>query len=140
MAEENNNKNNDITHGLGVEILLPEKNNFLKVRETLSRMGVSKENVLHQSCHILHKQGRYYIMHYRELFALDNYDNLVTESDVGVRNTVAPLLAQWELVKVLDVATIEVPRAPIQTIKIVRYADRDKWHFDPMYNIGKHKK
>lgn len=137
MADE---KRIDITKGFGVEIVLPEKNNFLKVRETLGRIGISKQNVLYQSCHILHKQGRYFIIHFRELFALDDYDNLVTENDIAIRNTITDLLSQWELVTIVDPESILEPRAPIQTLKIVRYADRNNWAFDPMYQIGKHKK
>lgn len=138
MADENNK--NDITHGLGVEILLSEKNNFLKVKETLSRIGISKERILEQSCHILHKQGRYYIMHFTELFALDDSDKVVTDEDRAIRNTVVALLAQWELVHILAPEALTALRAPIHALKIVRFVDRANWDLRPQYAIGKHKK
>ena len=121
-----------------VEVLLNEPDDFLKVRETLTRIGVAsrKEKKLYQSCHILHKQGRYYIVHFKELFALDGKHANLTVNDVQRRNRIARLLADWGLISVVkidDVADI----APLNQIKVLPYKDKNDWTLEQKYNIGK---
>ena len=121
-----------------VEVLLNEPDDFLKVRETLTRIGVAsrKEKKLYQSCHILHKQGRYFIVHFKELFALDGKHANLTLNDVQRRNRIAQLLADWGLisvVKVDDVADI----APLNQIKVLAFKDKSEWVLEQKYNIGK---
>jgi hypothetical protein len=121
-----------------VEVLLNEPDDFLKVRETLTRIGVAsrKEKKLYQSCHILHKQGKYYIVHFKELFALDGKHANLTPNDVQRRNRIARLLADWGLisvVKVDDVADI----APLNQIKVLAFKDKSEWVLEQKYNIGK---
>ena len=121
-----------------VEVLLNEPDDFLKVRETLTRIGVAsrKEKKLYQSCHILHKQGKYYIVHFKELFALDGKHANLTPNDVQRRNRIARLLADWGLisvVKVDDVADI----APLNQIKVLAFKDKSEWILEQKYNIGK---
>lgn len=122
-----------------VEVTLNEQDDFLKVRETLTRIGVSsrKEKVLYQSCHILHKQGRYYIVHFKELFALDGKPSNISENDVQRRNAIAKLLEEWGLVKVLNSKIMENNIAPLHQIKIISFKDKDDWELIPKYNIGK---
>lgn len=122
-----------------VEVTLVEKDDFLKVRETLTRIGVAskKEKVLYQSCHILHKQGKYYIVHFKELFALDGKATDFSENDMGRRNTVAKLLQDWELVKVVNKNMIEDPVVSLSQIKILSHKEKDDWQLIPKYNIGK---
>ena len=124
-----------------VEITLTNADDFLKVRETLTRIGVAskKEKTLYQSCHILHKQGRYYIVHFKELFALDGKPSNITESDVARRNTIIKLLKEWELVEILQPDLIENPVAPISQIKVLPFKDKDEWELTAKYNIGKKK-
>ncbi len=121
-----------------LEIGLKEPDDFLKVRETLSRIGVAsrKERKLYQSCHILHKQGRYYIVHFKELFALDGKETNLSENDIARRNTVANLLKEWGLVDVLG-NTENV--APLSQIKVLSYREKDEWTLETKYNIGKKK-
>ena len=121
-----------------VEVLLNEPDDFLKVRETLTRIGVAsrKEKKLYQSCHILHKQGKYYIVHFKELFALDGKHANLTVNDVQRRNRITRLLADWGLisvVKVDDVADI----APLNQIKVLAFKDKSEWILEQKYNIGK---
>jgi len=125
-----------------IEVGLEEQDDFLKVRETLTRIGVSsrKERVLYQSCHILHKQGRYYIVHFKELFALDGKPSNLTENDVQRRNAIANLLEEWGLVKILNPKLIEENLAPIHQIKIISFKEKDDWELVPKYNIGKKEK
>lgn len=125
-----------------VEVQLVEQDDFLKVRETLTRIGVSsrKEKVLYQSCHILHKQGRYYIVHFKELFALDGKLSTITENDVQRRNAIANLLEEWGLVKVINKKIMENNLAPIHQIKIISFKEKDDWELIPKYNIGKKEK
>jgi hypothetical protein len=125
-----------------VEVQLQEQDDFLKVRETLTRIGVSsrKEKVLYQSCHILHKQGKYYIVHFKELFALDGKPSNITENDIQRRNAIANLLEEWGLVKVLNKKVIEGNLAPIHQIKIISFKEKDGWELIPKYNIGKKEK
>ena len=122
--------------GLMLEIKLGEPDDFLKIRETLSRIGVAsrKERKLYQSCHILHKQGRYYIVHFKELFALDGKATNLSQNDIERRNTIAGLLEDWGLVEVLGLSE---PRAPLSQIKIISYKEKEEWTLETKYNIGK---
>ena len=121
-----------------LEIGLKEPDDFLKVRETLSRIGVAsrKERKLYQSCHILHKQGRYFIVHFKELFALDGKETNLSENDISRRNTIAKLLSDWGLVEIMGEAE---PVAPLRQIKILSYREKDEWTLETKYNIGKKK-
>jgi len=123
-----------------LEVTLPEPDNFLKVRETLTRIGIAsrKDKKLYQSCHILHKQGRYYIVHFKELFALDGKESNITANDVERRNTIAGLLQDWGLLKILDVAKAD-PKASLSQIKVVSHKEKEEWELVPKYNIGKKK-
>ena len=123
-----------------VEITLSREDDFLKVRETLTRIGVAskKDRTLYQSCHILHKKGQYYVVHFKELFALDGKPTDITENDLSRRNAIVKLLEDWELVKVVRKEQIETP-APIflSQIKILSHKEKRAWHLVPKYNIGK---
>jgi hypothetical protein len=121
-----------------LEVGLKEPDDFLKVRETLSRIGVAsrKERKLYQSCHILHKQGRYFIVHFKELFALDGKKTNLSENDVARRNTIANLLSDWGLVNVVGKAE---PVAPLSQIKVLSFREKDEWTLETKYNIGKKK-
>jgi len=120
-----------------LEVTLNEPDDFLKVRETLTRIGVAsrKENKLFQSCHILHKQGRYFIVHFKELFLLDGKKSNLEENDVARRNTIATLMGDWGLVTVEDTRQLD-PLAPMRQIKIIPFKEKDKWELCPKYNIG----
>ena len=121
-----------------LEVTLIQPDDFLKVRETLSRIGVasSKDKVLYQSCHILHKQSRYFIVHFKELFALDGKQADLTDNDIERRNTIAKLLSDWDLVKIID-SELHVNIAPLSQIKILSFKDKDDWSLQSKYNIGK---
>jgi hypothetical protein len=123
-----------------VEITLGQEDDFLKVRETLTRIGVAskKDRTLYQSCHILHKKGQYYVVHFKELFALDGKPTDITENDLSRRNAIVKLLEDWELVKVVRKEQIETP-APIflSQIKILSHKEKREWQLVPKYNIGK---
>jgi hypothetical protein len=123
-----------------VEITLGQEDDFLKVRETLTRIGVAskKDRTLYQSCHILHKKGQYYVVHFKELFALDGKPTDITENDLSRRNAIVKLLEDWELVKVVRKEQIETP-APIflSQIKILSHKEKKDWQLVPKYNIGK---
>ena len=123
-----------------IEITLNEPDDFLKVRETLTRIGVAsrKEKKLYQSCHILHKQGRYYIVHFKELFALDGKRANLFINDVQRRNRIAQLLSDWGLVNVVTTSAIE-DAAPLSQIKVLSYKDKSEWTLESKYNIGKKK-
>ena len=123
------------------EVLLKEPDDFLKIRETLSRIGVAsrKEKKLYQSCHILHKQGKYYIVHFKELFALDGKHANLTQNDVQRRNRIIQLLSDWGLVTVLNVDKI-TDIAPLNQIKVLAYKEKNEWILETKYNIGKKKK
>lgn len=123
-----------------LEVTLPEPDNFLKVKETLTRIGIAsrKDHKLYQSCHILHKQGRYFIVHFKELFALDGKESNLTANDVERRNTVAVLLQDWGLLKIVSPAAAE-PQASLSQIKVLSYKEKDEWELVPKYNIGKKK-
>ena len=120
-----------------LEVGLDEPDDFLKVRETLSRIGVAsrKERKLYQSCHILHKQGRYYIVHFKELFALDGKQTNISVNDLSRRNTIANLLQDWGLVKIMSESPYEA--APLSQIKVISYKEKSDWTLETKYNIGK---
>jgi hypothetical protein len=122
-----------------IEVTLNEQDDFLKVRETLTRIGVSsrKEKVLYQSCHILHKQGKYYIVHFKELFALDGKPSNISENDIQRRNAIANLLEEWGLVKILNPKLMEDNIAPLHQVKIISFKEKDEWDLITKYNIGK---
>jgi len=124
-----------------IEVKLEKADDFLKVKETLTRIGISsrKEKVLYQSCHILHKQGLYYIVHFKELFALDGKNTDLSENDIQRRNAIAKLLQDWGLIKIVDMKKIENDIAPIHQIKIIAYKDKNEWELVSKYNIGKRK-
>ena len=121
-----------------IEVTLKEPDDFLKVRETLTRIGVAsrKEKKIYQSCHILHKQGRYFLVHFKELFALDGKDTNLSENDIARRNTIANLLNDWGLIEVKG--SVE-PMAPLSQIKILSFREKDEWTLETKYNIGKKK-
>jgi len=129
----------DIFMGYGVEVTLEEKDDFLKVRETLTRIGVAskKDKILYQSCHILHKQGRYAITHFKELFALDGKETDLSDNDLSRRNAIANLLEDWGLVKLVDPVSTETPE-PIflSQVKILSHKEKKEWQLIPKYNIG----
>lgn len=129
----------DIFRGVGVEISLPTPDNFLKIKETLTRIGIAskKDKKLYQSCHILHKQGRYSILHFKELFILDGKENNFTDEDKARRNTVINLLEEWSLLEVLDSSNIEDPVAPLSQIKILSHKEKAGWELVSKYNIGR---
>ena len=122
-----------------VEVKLKQEDDFLKVRETLTRIGVSsrKDKILYQSCHILHKQGKYYIVHFKELFQLDGKPTDITENDIQRRNAIARLLEEWGLVKVSNPELMGDNIAPLHQIKIISHKEKDEWNLVPKYNIGK---
>ena len=136
---------NDIEYAwkpeLMVEVVLNEPDDFLKVRETLTRIGVAsrKEKKIYQSCHILHKQGRYYLVHFKELFALDGKHANLTVNDVQRRNRIAQLLADWGLISIVDLEKIQ-DIAPLNQIKVLSYKDKAEWILETKYNIGSKKK
>ena len=122
-----------------LEVCLKEPDDFLKVRETLSRIGVAsrKDKKLFQSTHILHKQGKYYICHFKELFALDGKSTNISENDIARRNTIANLLSDWGLVNVVGTSTVEP--APLSQIKVISFREKNDWILETKYNIGKKK-
>jgi hypothetical protein len=130
----------DIFLGYGVEIILNERDDFLKVKETLTRIGVAskKDKILYQSCHILHKQNRYIIVHFKELFALDGKYANISDNDLSRRNAIAKLLQDWELIKIVNQEEIQNPPPTyISQIKILSYKEKENWELSPKYNIGK---
>ena len=124
-----------------VEIILGEPDDFLKVRETLTRIGVAsrKEKKIYQSCHILHKQGKYYLVHFKELFALDGKHANLTQNDVQRRNRIAQLLTDWGLVSIVNIDKVK-DIAPLNQIKVLSYKDKNDWILETKYNIGSKKK
>ena len=122
-----------------VEVKLNNDEDFLKVRETLTRIGVAskKEKILYQSCHILHKQGLYYIVHFKELFGLDGKPSNFSEEDVARRNTIANLIAEWGLVTLVDPLKSKEPVAPMSQVKIIPFREKDDWDLVTKYNIGR---
>ena len=120
-----------------LEVTLNEPDDFLKIRETLTRIGVAsrKDNKLYQSCHILHKQGRYFIVHFKELFLLDGKKSNLEENDVSRRNTIAQLMSDWGLITIQDKDKMSL-MAPMRQIKIISFKEKDEWELCPKYNIG----
>lgn len=134
---ENENKIHTWTPADMLEVTLKEPDDFLKVRETLTRIGVAsrKDNKLYQSCHILHKQGRYFIVHFKELFLLDGKPSNLLENDIHRRNTIATLMSDWGLITILDNINPE-HIAPLRQIKVIPHKDKSLWELCPKYNIG----
>ena len=124
-----------------VECLLNEPDDFLKVRETLTRIGVAsrKDKIIYKSCHILHKQGRYFIVHFKELFALDGKPTNFSENDQARRNTIANLLAEWGLIKLINPEEISELVVPLNQLKILSFKEKDLWELTAKYNIGSKK-
>ena len=139
MSDQENYFNIDFPGYEPLEVSLKDPEDFLKVRETLSRIGVAskKEQVLYQSCHILHKKGRYFITHFKELFALDGKDADFTENDIQRRNTIAKLLSDWGLVDVIEEDRFFEDCAPLSQIKVLAFKEKDEWSLVTKYNIGK---
>ena len=135
--EENNNNIIEWTPASMLEVILNETDDFLKVRETLTRIGVAsrKENKLFQSCHILHKQGRYFIVHFKELFLLDGKKSNLEENDIARRNTIAQLMSDWGLITIDNGQQVK-PLAPLRQIKIIPFKEKNNWELCPKYNIG----
>ena len=131
------NENENLVKDL-VEITFPEKDDFLKIRETLTRIGVAsrREQELFQSCHILHKRGKYYITHFKELFKLDGKPTSIDESDIGRRNTIVKLLEQWKLISIVDESMVSEPIVPLSQIKIIPHKEKNEWKLTTKYSIG----
>jgi hypothetical protein len=125
-----------------IEVTLKQNDDFLKVKETLTRIGIASEKnkTLYQSCHILHKKGKYYIVHFKELFALDGRPSSLTEDDVARRNTIVNLLSDWGLVAPVDLEKIKEPVAPMRLIKVIPFKQKNEWQLITKYNIGRSKK
>ncbi len=134
---ENDNKEIAWTPATMLEVTIKEPDDFLKIRETLTRIGVAsrKDNKLYQSCHILHKQGRYFIVHFKELFLLDGKPSNLLENDVQRRNTIATLLSDWGLISIVN-ADQAKDKAPLRQIKVIPFKDKNQWELCPKYNIG----
>jgi len=134
-------QNDTFDVGSLLEITLKNEDDFLKIKETLTRIGVSskKENKLYQSCHILHKRGKYYIVHFKELFSLDGLPSDINETDIGRRNTIAKLLEEWGLLGVVDKDKMNSILTPINQIKIIPHKEKNHWELCPKYHIGKKK-
>jgi hypothetical protein len=124
-----------------VEVELPSEESFLKIKETLTRIGIAsrKDKKLYQSCHILHKQGKYYIVHFKELFMLDGKINNFSDEDKARRNTIVKLLEEWGLIKTMSASIADEPAAPLSQIKILPYKEKDQWELVAKYSIGKKK-
>lgn len=125
-----------------VEISFNKEQDFLKIKETLTRIGVAsrREKKLYQSCHVLHKQGKYYLVHFKELFALDGKPSNFVDDDIARRNTIAHLLEEWGLLKIIEPKKIETPRANLSHIKILPFKEKEEWELVPKYAIGKIKR
>lgn len=132
--------NDDITKDF-IEVILPDPQAFLKVKETLTRIGVAskKDKTLYQSVHILHKQGRYFLPHFKEMFILDGKATDFSEEDIGRRNTIANLLAEWGLLTLVDPKKSETPLSPLNRIKIISFAEKNEWTLVQKYSLGKKK-
>ncbi len=139
MENENNEIKNWVPADM-LEVLLNEPDDFLKIRETLTRIGVAsrKDQKLFQSCHILHKQGRYFIVHFKELFLLDGKPSNLIENDIQRRNTIATLLADWGLINIINPEAAK-DTAPLRQIKVIPYKEKSQWELCPKYNIGNSK-
>ena len=132
---------NDLLNSL-VEVKIAEEEDFLKIKETLTRIGVAsrKEKKLHQSCHIFHKQGKYYIVHFKEMFAIDGKPSNFSDEDKGRRNKIIELLQDWGLLKVIEAPSIKDPLASMSQIKIINHKEKDEWTLEAKYNMGRKKK
>ncbi len=132
-------ENDDIFDGLGVEITLKTKDDFLKVKETLTRIGISSrtDKKLWQSCHILHKRGKYAIMHFKEMFVLDGLSSDISDEDLGRRNVIVKLLVEWELINAVDEEEYKEPMIPLSKLKIISHKDKGDWQLIPKYHIGR---
>jgi len=135
----NLNEEKDIFQGVGIEIALEDEQSFLKVKETLTRIGIAskKEKKLYQSCHVLHKQGRYVILSFKELFILDGRPSTFTDEDSARRNTIVSLLEEWGLVKILDKDFEYEQKASMSQIKVIPYKEKPEWELVPKYTIGR---
>ena len=135
------NEEDDIFRGLGIEVSLQERDDFLKIKETLTRIGVSsrKEKKLFQSCHILHKRGRYVILHFKELFELDGLESNVSDEDIARRNTIVDLLDQWGLLEIIDDEDSLEPKLSLAKLKIIPHKEKNDWELVQKYHIGKKK-
>lgn len=124
-----------------LEVRLRADEDFLKIKETLTRIGVAskKENKLFQSCHILHKKGKYYIVHFKEMFMLDGKETDISDEDISRRNTIAKLLSEWNLVEIVSSDEYFETKVPMNQIKIIAHKERDQWELVPKYNLGKKK-
>jgi len=124
-----------------LEVKLAEEEDFLKIKETLTRIGIAshKEKKLYQSCHILHNRGRYFIVHFKELFLLDGKKSDFTEDDLGRRNTIASLVEQWGLFRIVDYKRFEEPKTPLNKIKVLPFKDKDEWTLVSKYTVGRKK-
>ena len=134
------NQNSELLNSF-IEVKLSEPDAFLKVKETLTRIGVAskKDNTLFQSCHILHKQGQFYIVHFKEMFKLDGKPTNFTEDDIARRNTIANLLAEWDLLNLVHTEKSKSPVCPMSQIKILAFKDKGNWSLVPKYTLGKKK-
>lgn len=132
-------ENDDIFDGLGVEITLKTKEDFLKVKETLTRIGISSrtDKKLWQSCHILHKRGKYAIMHFKEMFVLDGLSSDISDEDLGRRNVIVKLLVEWGLVTAIDDEEYKEPMIPLSKLKIISHKEKGDWQLIPKYHIGR---
>lgn len=132
-------ENDDIFDGLGVEITLKTKEDFLKVKETLTRIGISSrtDKKLWQSCHILHKRGKYAIMHFKEMFVLDGLSSDISDEDLGRRNVIVKLLVEWGLIDAVDEEEYKEPMIPLSKLKIISHKDKGDWQLIPKYHIGR---
>ena len=133
------NQSEDLFKGLGIRVRLKQPDDFLKVRETLTRIGVASERTktLYQSCHILHKRGEYAICHFKEMFVFDGKDSTIDDEDLDRRDTIANLLASWGLVELLDPLESDFPRTDMSLVKIIPFRDRADWNLERKYNLGK---
>lgn len=132
---------NDLLESL-IEVRIAEEEDFLKIKETLTRIGVAsrKEKKLYQSCHIFHKQGKYYIVHFKEMFAIDGKPSNFSDEDKGRRNKIIELLQDWQLLKVVETDRIKEPLASMSQIKIINHKEKDDWTLEAKYNMGRKKK
>jgi Bacteriophage translational regulator len=132
---------NDILESL-VEVKIAEEEDFLKIKETLTRIGVAskKDKKLYQSCHILHKQGKYYIVHFKEMFIIDGKESNFSDEDRGRRNKIVELLQDWGLLKIVEPAVVKIPSAPMSQIKILNHKEKNEWILEAKYNMGRSKK
>ena len=132
----------DIFGGYGIEVKIAKEEDFLKIKETLTRIGIAsrKEKKLYQSCHIFHKQGHYAIVHFKEMFAVDGKPTNFTDEDRGRRNKIAELLRDWDLLEICDESKIQSPLAPMNQIKIIHHDEKDDWCLESKYSIGRKRK